>query len=44
MKADRFQMPRTFQNVLTVFSLAGFQVTSIGRIWVTAEGAAIQWK
>jgi hypothetical protein len=25
-------------NVLTTFSLAGFQVTTIGRIWVTAEG------
>jgi hypothetical protein len=24
-------------NVLTAFSLAGFQVTTIGRIWVTAE-------
>ena len=24
-------------NVLTTFSLAGFQVTTIGRIWVTAE-------
>ena len=26
-------------NVLTTFSLAGFQVTTIGRFWVTAEGA-----
>jgi hypothetical protein len=26
-------------NVLTAFSLAGFQVTTIGRFWVTAEGA-----
>ena len=25
-------------NVLTTFSLAGFQVTTIGRFWVTAEG------
>jgi hypothetical protein len=24
-------------NVLTTFSLAGFQVTTIGRFWVTAE-------
>jgi hypothetical protein len=24
-------------NVLTAFSLAGFQVTTIGRFWVTAE-------
>ena len=27
-------------NVLTTFSLAGFQVTTIGRFWVTAEGSA----
>jgi hypothetical protein len=25
-------------HVLTAFSSAGFQVTTIGRIWVTAEG------
>jgi hypothetical protein len=27
-------------NVLTAFSLAGFQVTTIGRFWVTAEAPA----
>ena len=26
------------EDFLTAFSLAGFQVTTIGRIWVTAEG------
>jgi len=30
-------------NVLTTFSLAVFQVTTIGRIWVTAE-AFSEWR
>jgi len=28
-------------NVLIAFSLAGFQVTTIGRLWVTAEAGLI---
>ena len=31
-------IPSVRVNVLTAFSLAGFQVTTIGRFWVTAEG------
>ncbi len=30
-------IPRVRVNVPTTFSLAGFQVTTIGRFWVTAE-------
>jgi hypothetical protein len=32
-------LPYAGINVLGSFSLAGFQVTIIGRIWVTAEAA-----
>jgi hypothetical protein len=31
-------------NVLTYFLLAGFEVTTIGRIWVTAEALAVLGK
>ena len=34
-------LPYAGINVLGSFSLAGFQVTIIGRIWVTAEGEMI---
>jgi hypothetical protein len=30
-------IPHVRVNVPTTFSLAGFQVTTIGRFWVTAE-------
>ena len=34
-------IPHVRVDVLTTFSLAGFQVTTIGRIWVTAEAVLL---